>query len=1088
MGNILNMINTMKIAIVDTLGLCYDGNTLSKRGLGGSESAVIYIAKELAKLDFEVTVFNNCIDSDYSSEGYFDKVTYIDNRNSHKFSEEQFDFVIVSRSVLPFITETHTFIRKAKKKILWLHDTFIEGDQILEDLILEKKIDHIFTLSDWHTSYILNSDHGKRRNYEVLKRSFFQTRNGAFKYDVGSIEKDRNQFVYNASATKGMVPLLELIWPKIKEQLPGAKLTIIGGYYRFRELAEPDAQEKTVSDYMSSEKLKELDVTFTGIISQEEIAKILAKSNMMLFPGAFPETFGISTLESLLYKTPLVTTRFGALEETALDLACYKIDYAIQPNGLFPFIDIETQVDKFVDLTLQAYHNEYLLQQKREYCEVVTDIAGWDTVALQWKQFLYQISGKYLSVSEYRKVSRINSKVNRVFGRVTNTAMPVYTSHSHQRRIIVVSPFRNAEQYIKDHIESVSSQDYDNYVHVLIDDNSTDKSVDVVHSAIEGVDSKIELFYNSTRRGAIRNQLDTISRYADPEDIVILLDGDDSLVNNNSLFHFYNDLYDQGYEFTYGSMWSMADKIPLIAQEYPAEVKETKSYREHLFNWKIPYTHLRTCLAKYFLNLDESKFKDENGDWMKSGHDNPLFYELIEQIEPEKIYCNKEIVLNYNDLNPLNDYKVNGEEQNKNANTSYKKDDNIMKTILIAIPTNKNIEAETFKSIYDLIIPEGYRTEFQYFHGYLIDQIRNLIAEWGKHYDYLFSVDSDIVLPRDTLVKMLKADKDIISGLYIQRKPGQEILEVYGLENNGRVSNIPVDLIEKLPITEIMACGMGCCLINSAVLRKMEYPHFYYKSALRMEDTVSEDVYFCLKARDIGFTVWADPSIRCDHIGSTKFVVKDPIQKNIEKVYEQDLLPHQHQEYLKINKHIEPKVIYDIGSCVLHWSRHAKEVWPDSKIYHMDANYDLKPLYDKLNLDYFLGVLSSESNKEVDFYYDPYNLGGNSYYKEREAYSEIRSEKRPTVSLDDLMETYNWEKPDLIKMDVQGAELDILKGATKALATCSDLILECQHADYNENAPKVQEVVEYLEKTGFKLISNFTSTNVDGDYHFKKIV
>ena len=48
----------MKIAIIDTLGLCYCGDTISKQGLGGSESAVIYISKELARLGFDVTVID----------------------------------------------------------------------------------------------------------------------------------------------------------------------------------------------------------------------------------------------------------------------------------------------------------------------------------------------------------------------------------------------------------------------------------------------------------------------------------------------------------------------------------------------------------------------------------------------------------------------------------------------------------------------------------------------------------------------------------------------------------------------------------------------------------------------------------------------------------------------------------------------------------------------------------------------------------------------------------------------------------------------------------------------------------------------
>lgn len=341
------------------------------------------------------------------------------------------------------------------------------------------------------------------------------------------------------------------------------------------------------------------------------------------------------------------------------------------------------------------------------------------------------------------------------------------------------------------------------------------------------------------------------------DDIVILLDGDDWLINNNTIFQYYNDLYSRGYEFTYGSMWSLTDNIPLIAQDYPSCVKEAKTYRKYHFNWKIPYTHLRTCLSKYFFTLDVDKFK-VGGEWMCSGADNPLFYELIEQIEPSKIYANKEVVYVYNDKNPLNDYKIRSEEQNNNANESYKSGDTRVKTILLGIPTNKYIEPETMKSLWNLKVPEGYKLDFQYFFGYQVDQIRNLIGEWAKRYDYLLSVDSDIVLPPDALEKMLAANVDIISGLYIQRKPGFQIPEVYMDTPNGGCTNIPIDLIlDKQTITEIAACGMGACLIKSEIFRKMEYPHFFYRSALNHKDTISEDVYFCMKARSLDYSIWA---------------------------------------------------------------------------------------------------------------------------------------------------------------------------------------------------------------------------------------
>ena len=55
---------------------------------------------------------------------------------------------------------------------------------------------------------------------------------------------------------------------------------------------------------------------------------------------------------------------------------------------------------------------------------------------------------------------------------------------------------------------------------------------------------------------------------------------------------------------------------------------------------------------------------------MMSGGDTPFFYELIEKIDPSKIYVVKDIIYNYNDENPLNDYKVNNEEQTRNARSA----------------------------------------------------------------------------------------------------------------------------------------------------------------------------------------------------------------------------------------------------------------------------------------------------------------------------------------------------------------------------------------------------------------------------------
>ena len=670
----------ISIAFLDRIGLPYDGDTLKKRGLGGSESATILMAKELTKLGFKVTIFNNCNkDSKLAREGTYDGVQYFDNTILDYKSNFKFDIVISLRTIIPFITPNlykqfegynpqrySAITANARHKAVWMHDTFANGDLILEDLLVQGHIDEIFTLSDFHSTYVMNCDHGKRRNMEVLKHKFFQTRNGivTYKNDVDIRKKDPHLYVFNAAFTKGMAPLVNDIWPKIKEKIPEAKLICIGGFYVFPG-QELDAQGKEWTKMSNDPKNKNLGIEFTGVIKQSEIADILERASFKLFPGAFPETFGISSLEAIAYNTPLITTRFGALEETAVNEACYLIDYAIEPNGLFPWIPKKKQVDKFVNTVLMAHHNRYLHQQKQYACNQIKGIVGWDSVALQWKQHLYRQLGNYLSKEEYRKVCHINSRVRKVFGRRFTNIEENYLPRKVEQKIVIISPTYNSEKYISNCIESVVSQDYDNYEMIVIDDASTDNTYNI---AKQWESDKIKVIRNEENKGAVRNQIESIRKYCKEDDIVMFLDGDDSFINDNEILHFYNNLYDGTTEFTYGSCYSMVDRIPLIAQNYPEEIKQKKEYRKYKFNWNMPYTHLRTFKAGLLNDIDDSNFQDENKNWYKAGGDGSIFYSLIEQADPDKVKVVSDIIYNYNDINPLNDYKINGDEQTKNAN------------------------------------------------------------------------------------------------------------------------------------------------------------------------------------------------------------------------------------------------------------------------------------------------------------------------------------------------------------------------------------------------------------------------------------
>jgi FkbM family methyltransferase len=211
---------------------------------------------------------------------------------------------------------------------------------------------------------------------------------------------------------------------------------------------------------------------------------------------------------------------------------------------------------------------------------------------------------------------------------------------------------------------------------------------------------------------------------------------------------------------------------------------------------------------------------------------------------------------------------------------------------------------------------------------------------------------------------------------------------------------------------------------------------------------------------------------------------------HLEKLASNHGLCKKHLEYLqKLKKEgFEPKVVYDIGSCTLHWTREVQTLWPDAIIILFDAYEPLEVLYK--DFDHYIGVLSNEDGNTVRFYVSKEHPSGNSYYKEfnDDVFPITRFVERKTRTLDGIVAERGFPPPDFIKLDTQGSEKDILEGATETLKSVKRMIVEIQSDQYNIGAPRTDIVVPFVESLGFNCTAPlFCDYGPDGDYGFERL-
>lgn len=126
----------------------------------------------------------------------------------------------------------------------------------------------------------------------------------------------------------------------------------------------------------------------------------------------------------------------------------------------------------------------------------------------------------------------------------------------------------------------------------------------------------------------------------------------------------------------------------------------------------------------------------------------------------------------------------------------------------------------------------------------------------------------------------------------------------------------------------------------------------------------------------------------------------------------------------------------------------------------MSETADLSP-----NIQYKIGLLGEFPNEKVKFFEME---TGSSIYEEQTRFPR-KVKYLQMNTLDNIVQEYELKGTCFIKLDVQGSELDVLKGATSILKKTEFLLLEISTLNYNKDAPIFSEVIQFLDSLNFIL-------------------
>lgn len=304
----------MKICFLHPGQMRFNIETPFLQPLGGTESALVYLAIELAKLGHEITLLSNT-----ETTGMMRGVSclnYSVEMDGLMLSKQTFDAVVVingarlSAEFKPLLKE-HTCL------VLW---ATLDVDQPpLHPLLqagIRKMWDGVAAVSEYHRLRLVNHLHLDMEQVYVLRNAVAPVFENQFsgRDELAEVKRAAGapRLAYTSTPFRGLESLID-IYPRFYQLYPAALLKVFSSMGVYQKSG--GQEEKWLVDLY--EKCRSMPgVEYVGSIPQPLLAQELRSTSILAYPSTFSETSSIAVMEAMASGCLVVTSEFGALPET----------------------------------------------------------------------------------------------------------------------------------------------------------------------------------------------------------------------------------------------------------------------------------------------------------------------------------------------------------------------------------------------------------------------------------------------------------------------------------------------------------------------------------------------------------------------------------------------------------------------------------------------------------------------------------------------------------------------------------------------------------------------------------------------------